>query len=130
MRSRYSIFLLIILSIFQFAAAGCVALVAGGAAGAGTVVYFKGQLDEEIRAPEAKVYSASISALRELRLPVLEDDHDSFTAKIKSKLANGKDVWISMESVTGGSSKIAIRVGIFGDEEKSRMISNTIHRYI
>ncbi len=121
-------FIMIMLLAVQ--SAGCVALVAGGAAGAGTVAYFKGQLDEEIKAPEAKVYAASISALRELKLPVIEDNHDNFTAKIKSKLANGKDIWISVESVTGGTSKITIRVGIFGDEEKSRMLSDAIHRYL
>ncbi|MGD0885014.1 MAG: DUF3568 family protein [Thermodesulfovibrionales bacterium] len=109
---------------------GCVALVAGGAAGAGTVVYVKGQLNEDLNAPVSKVYDASLAALKELELPIIEDNHDSLSAKIKSKFADGDDVWIQIESVTAESSKITLRVGIMGDENKSRKISNAIHKHL
>lgn len=125
---RFLKFALIILLVLQ--SAGCVAVVAGGAAGAGTVVYFKGQLEEEIKAPVPAAHKAVMSALWDLKLPVLEDNHDSLTAKMKSKLANGTDVWITIDSVAGNASKVTIRVGMFGDEEKSRMILDAIHRHI
>ena len=108
----------------------CVALVAGGAAGAGTVVYVKGQLNENINAPVPKVYSASVSALKDLGLPIIEDRHDSLSAKIKSEFADGADVWIDIESVTAESCKITIRVGIMGDEYKSRQILDHINKHI
>jgi len=79
---------------------GCVALVAGSAAGAGTVVYIKGQLNEDINAPVSKVYDASISTLKDLNLPIIEKKHDSLSAKIKSEFADGSDVWIEIESLT------------------------------
>jgi hypothetical protein len=98
---------------------GCVALVAGGAAGAGTVVYIKGQLNEDINAPVTKVYAASISTLKDLGLPI-----------IKSEFADGSNVWIEIESLTSESCKVTIRVGIMGDEYKSRQILDHIHKHI
>jgi hypothetical protein len=109
---------------------GCAAVVVGGAAGAGTVVYVKGQLNEDINASVSKVYDASLSALKELELPIIEDNHDTLSAKIKSKFADGDDVWIQIESVTAESSKITIRVGVMGDENKSRRIIDAIHRHL
>jgi hypothetical protein len=109
---------------------GCVALVAGGAAGAGTVVYIKGQLDEDINAPVSRVFGASISALKDLGLPLIEERHDRLSAKIKSEFADGSDVWIEIESLTSQSCKITIRVGIMGDEYKSRQILDRIHKHI
>ncbi|HXX59036.1 MAG TPA: DUF3568 family protein [Thermodesulfovibrionales bacterium] len=110
--------------------AGCAAVVVGGAAGAGTVVYLKGRLNEDINAPVSSVYDASISALKDLELPIIEDSHDTLSAKIKSRFADGDDVWIQIESLTAESSKITIRVGIMGDEYKSRQIINGIHRHL
>ncbi|HAM50705.1 MAG TPA: hypothetical protein DCP92_08455 [Nitrospiraceae bacterium] len=108
---------------------GCVALVAGGAAGAG-VVYIKGQLNENINEPVPRVYDASISALKELGLPLIDYDHDTVSAKIKSKFADGDDIWIEIEAVTAESSKITVRVGVMGDENKSRKILDVIHKHL
>ena len=123
---------LVLLSVMLFAIElpGCVALLLGGAAGAGSVVYVKGQLKEDMAASVPRVHDASISTLKELNLPIIEDNHDSLSAKIKSKFADGDDVWIQIESVTAESSKITLRVGIMGDENKSRKISNAIHKHL
>jgi uncharacterized protein YceK len=123
-----SILLSFVLLAMQLA--GCAAVVVGGAAGAGTVVYVKGQLNEDMNAPVSNVYDASLAALKELDLPIIEDNHDTLSAKIKSKFADGDDVWIQIESLSAESSKITIRVGIMGDEYKSRKIINAIHSHL
>lgn len=107
---------------------GCAAVVVGGAAGAGTVVYVKGELHEDINAPATRVHHASVLALRELELPVIENNHDRQSAKMKSKFSSGEDIWIDIESVTAESSKVTIRVGLMGDENKARIILDKIHR--
>jgi len=123
---------LVLLSVMLFAIelAGCVALLLGGAAGAGSVVYIKGQLKEDMAASVPRVHDASISTLKELNLPIIEDNHDKLSAKIKSRFASGDDVWVEIESVTAESSKITIRVGILGDEHKSRQILDGIHKHL
>lgn len=128
---RLKIFL-VLLSVMVFAIelAGCAALLLGGAAGAGSVVYIKGQLKQDMGASVPRVHDASISALKGLNLPIIEDNHDKLSAKIKSRFANGDDVWIEIESVTAESSKITIRVGILGDERKARQILDGIHKHL
>jgi hypothetical protein len=123
---------LVLLSVMLFAIElpGCVALLLGGAAGAGSVVYVKGQLKEDRAACVPRVHDASISTLKELNLPIIEDNHDKLSARIKSRFADGSDVWIEIESVTAESSKITIRVGILGDEHKSRQILDGIHKHL
>jgi hypothetical protein len=124
--------LLVVLTFMYFAItfAGCAALLLGGAAGAGSVVYVKGQLKEDMSASVPAVYKASISTLKDLNLPIIEDNHDKLSAKIKSQFANGDGVWIEIESVTAESSKLTIRVGILGDQYKSRQILDGIHRHL
>ncbi len=109
---------------------GCAALLLGGAAGAGSVVYVKGQLKEDMNASVPSVYAASISALKELNLPITEDKHDNLSAKVKSRFADGQDVWIDVEYLSVESSKLTIRVGVMGDERKSRQILDAVHRHL
>ena len=127
---RFTILLMLsaVLTVTQLA--GCAALLVGGAAGAGSVVYIKGRLNEDMNASASKVHDASISALRELNLPIIEDKHDNLSAKIKSRFADGSDVWIEIQSLAAESSKITIRVGLLGDEYKSRQILDGIHKYL
>ena len=130
MKSLKVFLMLLSFLLFAMELAGCVALLVGGAAGAGSVVYVKGQLKEDMSASVPAVHNASISALKDLNLPIIEDNHDKLSAKIKSKFADGQDVWIEIESVTAESSKITIRVGILGDERRSRQILDGIHKYL
>jgi hypothetical protein len=115
---------------FAVAVAGCAALLVGSAAGAGSVVYVKGQLKEDMNVSVPAVHDASISTLKGLSLPIFEDNHDKLSARIKSRFANGDDVWIEIESITAKSSKITIRVGILGDQNKSRQILDGIHTHL
>jgi hypothetical protein len=109
---------------------GCIALLAGGAAGAGSAVYIKGQLKEDFSVSVATAHTASVAALKELNLPIIEDNFDKLTAKMKSRFADGNDVWIDIEYITLESSKLTIRVGILGDERKARQILDAIHNHI
>src|SRR3990172_8145128 len=86
--------------------AGCATFVAGGAVGSASVVYVNGQLSDIIDAPVPNVYEASISTLKELGLSIIEDRHDTLSARIKSKFADGEDVWVAIESITTMSSKV------------------------
>lgn len=109
---------------------GCIALLAGGAAGAGSAVYIKGQLKEDLSVSVATAHTASIAALKELNLPIIEDSFDKLTAKTKSRFADGSDVWIDIEYITLESSRVTIRVGILGDEPKARQILDAIQKHL
>ncbi len=128
MRLRHFTFVLAVL--FAIYGAGCVAFVAGGAIGGGAAVYVKGQMDETFNKPVHKVHNATLAALRELNMPLFEDTHDNTSAKIKSKVVSGEDVWIEISALSNTDSKVTVRVGIMGDEGKSSAILNTIQKHL
>jgi hypothetical protein len=111
---------------------GCTgaALLAGGAVGAGSVVYVKGRLQEQLNSPLAQVHEAVLAALQDLQLPVKEDKKDLLVAKIRSELANGDPVWISLSSLSEDSTEITIRVGILGNETRSRRLLGKIRGHL
>lgn len=104
--------------------------VAGGAAGAGAVVWVKGKLEEELNVPLGKVHQASLAGLKELELPIKEDRKDMLSAEIESQFADGKDIWISIRSLAESTTKITIRVGVLGDQPRSERIIEAIHRHL
>ena len=111
-------------------ASGCATLLVGAAVGAGGVVWAKERLEEKFTVSVSKAHEAALKALEELELPVNEDKKDKLTAKIRSEFADGKGIWIDIQSLTESSAKITIPVGIFGDEAKSRKLLDTIHRHM
>jgi hypothetical protein len=109
---------------------GCAgaALVAGGAATAGAIVWVKGKLEQELSVPLPTVYSATLAALKQFELPIQEKKKDQLVARVKSQLADGKRVWIDIRSLAESSTKITIRIGMFGDQSKSRRLLEAIRR--
>lgn len=110
--------------------AGCLWLVAGAAGGTAGIVYVNGQLKEEIDATVPALHQAAIAGVKELGLPVNEDKVDKLTAHVHSELSSDTKVWITIESLTDSRSRITIRVGVMGDEAKSRQILDATKRHL
>jgi hypothetical protein len=111
-----------------FTQTGCIAAAAGAAAGAGAVVYVKGMLEETVSYPTPVVYRATLAALQDLKVPVLEDKHDNLNTELKAKFADNTYLWIWIDSVSSTASTLKIRVGTFGEENRSRQVLDAIHR--
>lgn len=111
---------------------GCAALLFGAGAGAGVAgaTYVMGKLEDEIDAPLSKVRHASVAALKSLDLPVNKDRADKMAAELESETADEKKIWISITSLTPSRSKIVIRVGVMGDETRSRRILEAVRARI
>jgi alpha-L-arabinofuranosidase len=103
---------------------GC--LIAAVGAGAGTVAYLRGDL----QAVEAKdintVYAAAKNAVKQLDLTVTKDNKDAMSAVVIARDAEDKKITITLNAATEDTTKISIRVGIFGSETKSRRIYDQI----
>jgi hypothetical protein len=127
-RSRHTISLRVLLLSFALAAgvatSGCfvVALGAAGAAGAGTVAYARGQLDATLANGYDQVLAASNRALDELQLVKISEKKDAFSAILIARTAEDKRVEIRIAKEGDILTTVRIRVGIFGDEEKSRTL--------
>jgi hypothetical protein len=115
--------LLGVLTAFALAAtvalhSGCLA-VAAGAAGAGTVAYVRGELDATLSANLVKTESAANAAIEQLKFAKISEKQDALVAIIVARTAEDKKVEIKISSASDTSVKVAIRVGLFGDEALS-----------
>ncbi len=122
--------LLTILLVAQMLGASACVLLIGAAGGAGGTVYVMGKLKEDLNAPVPKVKRAVVARLKDLGLPVLKDKGDQLTASLESEFADGKHVWIEIEARDESSSQIAIRVGLLGDEQRSRRVLKAIRQHL
>lgn len=112
--------------VLMSSASGCVALVIGAAGGAAGVTYAKGKLTDRLDAPIAQVHAATIMALEGQGLPIHDDQRQGASAKVRSKTADDKKIWIDIESITPGASKITIRVGVTGNHPRSVTLLDAI----
>ncbi len=108
------------------AASGCAPLIVGAAVGAGSMAYAKGDLEKNLEYPVENVHSAALEGLKDLGVFVKADALNRHSANISGEFDDGKKIQIHITALTERSSKLVIRVGILGNEPKSRMILNAV----
>ncbi|HJS67181.1 MAG TPA: DUF3568 family protein [Nitrospiraceae bacterium] len=116
--------------MLAFLSSGCFSLVVGAAGGAAGVVYVMGKLKDEMNYDVSAVHTATINALGELELKVLEDKVDKLSAHVESEFSDGEHVWIDLESLSNSRTRITIRVGVTGNEVRARKIYDAIKRHL
>jgi hypothetical protein len=119
------VLLAVLLVSMIVSAGGCVA-VAVGAGAAGTVAYLAGDLEAVESRSLADVYEATLKALEQLELSTTKEAKDALSAVVIARDAQDKKITIRLRAPAEGSTKISIRVGVFGDEAKSRLIYQKI----
>jgi hypothetical protein len=109
---------------------GCVVLAVGGAAaaGAGSMAYVQGELQATVDASMERAWSASQKALKELQMPVTDEDKDALSGKLTARASGDKKVVVRVKKVTATATELGIRVGIWGDETKAHEILEAIKR--
>lgn len=123
---------LLTIAMIGISTAGCAVFLlgAGAGAGAGGAIYVMGKLEDEVNASVPALRQAAIAALKDLDMPIVNDRGDKLTATVESRTADGKRVWITIDSMTPSRSKVSIRVGYMGDETRARRILETMRRHI
>jgi predicted phage tail protein len=96
---------------------GCVALLAGAAAGAGTKVWLSGKLTQEFNAPYERAINAAEEALRSLKLEVAKVVKEEDVTQIRSQYTDGKEIWIDIRKITDNSTKVEVRVGAVNSDK-------------
>lgn len=111
---------------------GCVALalVGGAAGGAAGAVYVLGKLTEELNYEVPTVHDAAVAGLKKLKLKLSEDRADKLSAHMESEFADRAHVWIDLESIGDSRTRVTIRVGLIGDEVRSRKILDAIKQHL
>jgi hypothetical protein len=109
---------------------GCLALAVGAAGGAAGAVYVMGKLKDELNHPLPVVHEAAVAAMNDLELKLSEDRADRISGHMESEFSDGAHVWIDLESVSDSRCRVTIRVGLAGDEVRSRKIYDTIKQHL
>jgi hypothetical protein len=104
---------------------GCIVAAVG--LGAGTVAYVRGDLQTVESAGIDSVYEATLKALQELEIQPTSKSKDALAAEIIAYDAQDKKITIKLKSAAEGTTKLSIRIGVFGSETKSRLIYQKIH---
>ena len=110
---------------------GCVALLAGTAAGAGTAVWLSGKLTQEVHAPYERTVIAAKSALKSFRLEITKETKEDAVTQLISNYSDGRDIWIDIHKITDDSSKVEVRVGtVTPDKVAAGKILKKIQSYL
>jgi hypothetical protein len=116
---------ILLLSVSLAGLTGCFAVVAAGAAGTG-VAWYSGRLEANLDNNMDAVFAASQKALGQLEFANISNKKSSVDAELVSRTALDKKVEITLQKVTDRSTKVMIRVGVFGDETLSMSILDKI----
>jgi len=124
--------MIVMLASLMVLGSGCALFIVGGAAaaGAGTVVWIKG----EVRSSEAvtfdKAWDAAQAGLKDLEYTITEKQKDAAEASLTARGAGDKKIQVTLKKVSGAVTEFSIRVGTFGDETLSRQILEKIKSHL
>lgn len=109
------------------ALAGCIAAAAGAAAGYGAVEFQNGVYTVSMHATLDPTWRATLSALSDLGAEIKGKTKDASAATIRARLPDQTDVEIDLgRGLSGDFTRVSIRIGLFGDEARSRTIAAKI----
>ena len=122
--------ILILLTIICFSASGCFVLLVGGAGAYVGTQYVNGVLFYDVRHPVSQVHEASLMALRDLDLLIMDDDISQREALVKFEYDDGKWGRIQIKAITEKVSSVKIRIGTLGNEEKATAVRKALGKYL
>ena len=119
---------LIIALTYLVISTGCIALVVGAGAGAGTFAYVDGQLSRTYQADYQTTYKACKSILADLKQPVLEEKTDGIQTTIRSQRFDETPMTITIRIIDPEWTEVTVRTGYIGVWKKE--ISKQFHEFI
>ncbi len=127
MKNRKTKISALLIVLLCFSLSGCW-FALGGAAGGGAAIYYKGWLREDTARNMHTVHEAILKATEEKNIHVEEETRRTDLVRLRGRYQDGTNVWINIEYLAANTSRINIRVGILGDESRSRALWNEARR--
>ena len=98
-----------------------------GLGAASTIAYVRGDLEAMESEKLDVLYEATLGAMEKLQLGVTTKSKDAMSAMIIARDTQDKKTTIKLKALSDKTTKLSIRVGVFGSEAKSRLIYQEIH---
>jgi hypothetical protein len=110
------------------AATGCGALLLVGGAGTSAIAFATGELRSNEPTPLARLDEACATAVDVLGYDEVETTREEDRIRWRARTASGDPVDIRLHAKGPESTHLRIRIGVFGDEAKSRLVLEQIHQ--
>jgi len=94
--------------------AGCIALVVGAGAGAGTYAYVDGELSRTYQANYQSTYKVCKGILEDLKQPILEENTDGTQTTIKSQRSDETPMLVKVRIIDPEWTEVSVRTGYIG----------------
>ena len=121
------LYLLIVL-MHLWLSTGCIALVVGAGAGAGTFAYVNGNLSRTYQANYETTYAVCKGILEDMKQTILEEKTDGTQTTIRSQRADETLMTISVRIIDPEWTEVSVRTGHIGVWKKE--ISEQFHEFI
>jgi hypothetical protein len=119
---------LIVVLAYLWVSTGCIALVVGAGAGAGTFAYVDGKLSRTYRADYQTTYEVCKGILADMKQPVLEEKTDGIQTTIRSQRFDETPMTITVRIIDPEWTEVGVRTGHIGVWKKE--ISKQFHEFI
>jgi hypothetical protein len=117
----------LVLLLGSFFAVGCAAVLVGSAA-AGTVAYVEGELQKTEKGSVAQLAEATEDAFKDLEYKQISKTTDQTSAELIARTSGDDKVTVKLTMATDDTTKVGIRVGMFGNQELSLTILDQIEK--
>jgi hypothetical protein len=126
-----SMALTVMLLVTGLLGSGCALFLigAGVAAGAGTVAYMNGELKAADEVTLDRGWNAAVRAMGDLQFKVTTTQKDALAGKLVAHRADDTRITILLKKQSDTVTEFRIRVGVFGDENLSRLIYEKIKKH-
>ena len=119
---------LIVVLAYLWGSTGCIALVVGAGAGAGTFAYVDGQLSRTYQANYQTTYEVCKGILADMKQPVLEEKTDGIQTTIRSQRSDETPMTITVRIIDPEWTEVTVRTGYIGVWKKE--ISKQFHEFV
>jgi Protein of unknown function (DUF3568) len=123
-RTLASLGLLVLLPLWT----GCGALLLVGGAGTSAVAWATGELRSTERTPLARLDVACATAVDALGYGAISTEREQDRIRWRARTAGGDPVDIRLLAQGQSETEVRIRIGVFGDEAKSRLVLEEIRQ--
>ncbi len=107
---------------------GCGALLLVGGAGTSAIAFATGELRSTEKTALAELDAACASAVDVLGYDEVETERTADQIRWRARTASGDPVDIRLMARKSDRTELRIRIGVFGDEAKSRLVLEQIHQ--
>lgn len=106
----------------------CAALLVAGGAGTTAVAWVTGELRSTEATPLARLDGACATAVDVLGYDGISTEREQNRIRWRARTASGDPVDIRLLAQGPDETEVRIRIGVFGDEAKSRLVLEEIHQ--